>query len=215
MGLQLPRPSRIPRRCGSSAVQQRRGNMGLAVRGHDVALRLVLVVGFLIRLPASLRHHDSGAATRQNSCATGMIAMSMADDDLADLRWINALGCAAPPGEGRLSQEEKVVEHAGWFRVPLAVWIRPLELARHLTASGRARYRAETHPCRYRGDAPAAAATGDRRLAYLAGGVGSVAGSQCSSALPPTKRHVSNHVVVYDIDGSSAYLVSRTARTVT
>ena len=46
-------------------------------------------------------------------------------------------------------------------------------------------------------------------------GVGSVAGSQCSSALPFTKRQVSNQVVVYDLVASSAYLNSRTTSTVT
>src|SRR5271170_4453073 len=42
-----------------------------------------------------------------------------------------------------------------------------------------------------------------------------VAPSQCSSALPPTKRHMSNHEVVYVFDGSRGSLNSRGVTTIT
>src|ERR1017187_8765022 len=51
----------------------------------------------------------------------------------------------------------------------------------------------------------------------FAGGAGAliVAPSQCSSALPSTKRHISNHAVVYFFDGSRGSGYSRGVTTIT
>src|ERR1039457_3138953 len=56
----------------------------------------------------------------------------------------------------------------------------------------------------------------DSNLLVFAGGGGLImAPSQCSSALPPTNRHMSNHVVVYFFDGSRGSVNSRGVATIT
>ena len=57
----------------------------------------------------------------------------------------------------------------------------------------------------------------DAAAQFVFGGAGGLikAPSQCSSAFPPTKRHMSNHVVVYFFDGSRGSGYSRGRTTIT
>src|SRR6185369_6429002 len=113
---------------------------GHAVGGNDVALRLDLVVAGFVEIPVCFGHHHACTMLLQDAGAAGVVRMRMADDYVADFLRVDAqflqatddfildrvvedgvdeddaaAGTQTPDREGRLPEEEEIVEYPHWL----------------------------------------------------------------------------------------------------